>query len=95
MGLGLALAYAGDTAAGVREAQTGVAMLPIAKDGFELPASQANLRPSIVDVPSGETADFEFTPDRSGDVVLEVFASPAANASPQAQLRFRVASPSR
>lgn len=67
----------------------------IAKDGFTLPASQATLRPSTVNLPSGETADFEFTPDRPGDVVLQVLASPAPGAPLQAQLRFRVASFSR
>jgi hypothetical protein len=66
----------------------------IAKDGFTLPASQATVRPSIVNLPSGETADFEFTPDRPGDVVLEVRGS-AQNMPPQAQLRFRVVSFSR
>jgi FtsP/CotA-like multicopper oxidase with cupredoxin domain len=66
----------------------------IAKDGFTLPASQATVRPSVVNLPSGETADFEFTPDRPGDVVLEVRGS-AQNMPPQAQLRFRVVSFSR
>ena len=66
----------------------------IAKDGFTLPASQATVRPSIVNLPSGETADFEFTPDRPGDVVLEVPGS-VQNVPPQAQLRFRVVSFSR
>ena len=68
---------------------------PIAKDGFTLPASQAIVRPSIVNLPSGETAEFEFTPDNPGDVVLEVLGSPARNVPPQAQLRFRVAGSSR
>lgn len=67
----------------------------VAKDGFQLPAFQATVRPSIVNLPSGETADFEFTPSRVGDVVLEVLGSVAPNASPQAQLRFRVANSSR
>jgi tetratricopeptide (TPR) repeat protein len=43
VGLGLALAYMGDTAGGVREAQRGVAMLPIAKDGFTGPFLQHQL----------------------------------------------------
>ncbi len=43
VGLGLALAYMGDTAGGIREAQTGVAMLPIAKDGFTGPFLQHQL----------------------------------------------------
>ena len=43
VGLGLALAYAGDTAGGVREARRGVAMLPIAKDGFTGPFLQHQL----------------------------------------------------
>ena len=66
----------------------------IAKDGFTLPASQATVRPSIVNLPSGETADFEFTPDRPGDVVLEVLGS-VQSVPPQAQLRFRVVTSSR
>ena len=67
----------------------------IAKDGFTLPTSQATVRPSIVSLPSGETADFEFTPDRPGDIVLEVLGSALLNAPPQAQLRFRIANPAR
>jgi hypothetical protein len=67
---------------------------PVAKDGFTLPPSQARLRPSIVNLPSGETADFEFTPDRPGDVLLEVLG-PGLNLPPQAQLHLRVANPSR
>ena len=43
VGLGLALAYMGDTAAGIREAQSGVRMLPIAKDGFTGPFLQHQL----------------------------------------------------
>jgi len=44
----------------------------VAKDGFTLPAQQATLRPSIARVSSGETADFELTPDAPGDIRLEV-----------------------
>jgi serine/threonine-protein kinase len=43
VGLGLALAYMGETGAGIREAQAGVAMLPIAKDGFTGPFLQHQL----------------------------------------------------
>jgi hypothetical protein len=43
VGLGLALAYAGDAAGGIREAQQGVVMLPIAKDGFTGPVLQHQL----------------------------------------------------
>jgi FtsP/CotA-like multicopper oxidase with cupredoxin domain len=66
----------------------------IAKDGFTLPASQATLRPALVNLPSGETADFEFTPDRPGEVVLEVLGAPAPGSAPQAQLQFRVSNSS-
>jgi FtsP/CotA-like multicopper oxidase with cupredoxin domain len=65
---------------------------PIAKDGFALPAAQAVLRPSIVNLPSGETADFEFLPDRPGEVVLE-FRAGAQQL--QSRLRFVVTSESR
>jgi FtsP/CotA-like multicopper oxidase with cupredoxin domain len=49
---------------------------PIAKDGFTLPAAQATVRPSAVNLPSGETADFEFTPDRPGELALEAWSGP-------------------
>jgi FtsP/CotA-like multicopper oxidase with cupredoxin domain len=44
----------------------------VAKDGFALPVQQATMRPSAAQVASGETADFEFTPDRPGDLTLEI-----------------------
>ncbi len=43
VGLGLALAYAGAIAEGIAEARKGVAMLPIAKDGFTGPFLQHQL----------------------------------------------------
>lgn len=49
-----------------------LAWRPIAKDGFALPVAQAVTRPSLVNLPSGETADFELTPDRPGEIVLEI-----------------------
>jgi FtsP/CotA-like multicopper oxidase with cupredoxin domain len=49
---------------------------PVAKDGFTLPGSQAVARPSIVQVSSGETADFEFTPEQPGEVMLEIGTRP-------------------
>lgn len=45
---------------------------PVAKDGFTLPPQQATARPGNASVNSGETADFEFTPDRPGDMTLEI-----------------------
>ena len=44
----------------------------VAKDGFTLPPQQATVRPSGTFVASGETADFEFTPDAPGDLSLQV-----------------------
>jgi hypothetical protein len=67
-----------------------VSWRPIAKDGFTLPPSQATVRPSAVNLPPGETADFEFTPDRPGDVVLELIGP--ANQGVQGRLVFRVQS---
>ena len=43
----------------------------VAKDGFTLPSQQATLRPSNASVNSGETADFEFTPETPGDLKLQ------------------------
>jgi FtsP/CotA-like multicopper oxidase with cupredoxin domain len=62
---------------------------PVAKDGFTLPPVQATMRPSVVNLPSGETADFEFTPDGPGEVVLEAFG-PTANQPAQGRVLFRV-----
>src|SRR4029079_4742694 len=45
----------------------------VAKDGFPLPPHQATTRPSLAQVASGETADFEFTPDQPGDLWLGVW----------------------
>jgi manganese oxidase len=46
----------------------------IAKDGWTLDSPHATIRPTITAVGSGETADFEFTPDRIGDLRLELRA---------------------
>src|SRR5215207_3862486 len=63
---------------------------PIAKDGFTLPPAQAMVRPSVVNLPSGETADFEFTPDRPGEMALEVLGQPGLNLTLHGRLPFRV-----
>jgi manganese oxidase len=44
----------------------------VAKDGFTLPAQQATVQPSAVYVASGETEDFDFTPDAPEDLKLEI-----------------------
>jgi len=67
-----------------------VSWRPVAKDGFALPEAQAKVQPSLGSVVSGETADFEFTPDRLGDVMLEVGPLPTASAAPQGAIRLRV-----
>ena len=54
------------------ETGLGVPVPTFAKDGFALPAQQATVGPSEANVASGETADFEFTPDTPGDLKLEV-----------------------
>ena len=56
----------------------------VAKDGFTLPASQATVRPSSVRVASGETADFELTPDAPGELRLE-FGTPVRGGGFQIQ----------
>jgi hypothetical protein len=63
---------------------------PIAKDGFTLPPAQATVRPSVVNLPSGETADFEFTPDGPGVLALEVWSFPGVNLTLHGRLPFRV-----
>jgi len=63
---------------------------PIAKDGFTLPPAQATVRPSVVNLPSGETADFEFTPDRPGELALELWSFPGRDLTLHGRLPFRV-----
>ncbi len=43
----------------------------IAKDGWTLDSAQATARPGVTGLGSGETVDFEFTPDRPGELTLE------------------------
>jgi manganese oxidase len=45
---------------------------PIAKDGADLPAAQRELCPAQLAIGVGETYDFEFRPDRTGELALEV-----------------------
>jgi len=40
----------------------------IAKDGMDLPADQATVRPAIQQSGNGEAYDFEFTPTSPGDI---------------------------
>jgi FtsP/CotA-like multicopper oxidase with cupredoxin domain len=54
-------------------AREGLPWRPVAKDGFALAGAQASVRPSGQRVATGETADFEFTPDRPGAFRLEAF----------------------
>jgi FtsP/CotA-like multicopper oxidase with cupredoxin domain len=48
----------------------------VAKDGFSFPANQATIRPSAARVASGETVDFEFTPDAPGEFTFEIGTPP-------------------
>jgi uncharacterized cupredoxin-like copper-binding protein len=57
----------------------------VAKDGFTLPASQATTQASVVRVTSGETADFELTPDTPGELTLEVAVPAPGPQSPPRQ----------
>ena len=45
---------------------------PVAKDGFDLPATQRRVRSSEQRLAVGETYDFEFTPLRPGEMHLEL-----------------------
>lgn len=74
----------------LRQDSAMVSWRPVAKDGFALPEAQATLQPSLASVVSGETADFEFTPDRPGDVMLEVGPLQTPAAAPQGAVRLRV-----
>jgi hypothetical protein len=45
----------------------------LAKDGRDLPENQRTIRLAQQVVSIGETYDFEFTPDKPGDLRLEIF----------------------
>lgn len=45
---------------------------PIAKDGADLPLTQQELCPAQLTISVGETYDFEFRPERAGELTLEV-----------------------
>ena len=62
-----------------------VAWRAIAKDGADLPVSQATERPARQTVSVGETYDFEFEPRSATELWLEVFR-PARAASAQSQI---------
>jgi manganese oxidase len=83
----------------VRRDSSLVSWRAVAKDGFTLPASQARVGPSAARVTSGETADFELTPDKPGELTLEIgmpaptpasLQDPLANLQVQGTVRFRV-----
>src|SRR5712692_1347623 len=45
----------------------------VAKDGAELPATQATVRPALQEMAVGETYDFEFQPASPGELLFDVF----------------------
>jgi FtsP/CotA-like multicopper oxidase with cupredoxin domain len=57
-----------------RETET-LAWRALAKDGADLPSERATVRPARQQMGNGETFDFEFTPDRPGDLRIEVTAA--------------------
>ena len=57
----------------------------IAKDGADLPISQATERPGRQTVSVGETYDFEFRPQATAELRLEIFR-PARAAMGQSQI---------
>jgi FtsP/CotA-like multicopper oxidase with cupredoxin domain len=57
-----------------RETET-LAWRAIAKDGADLPAERATVRPAQQQMGNGEAYDFEFTPDKAGDLRIEVTAA--------------------
>src|SRR5206468_11576870 len=42
----------------------------LAKDGADLPASQATMRPAVLVFDPGEVYDYSFTPSKAGDLGL-------------------------
>jgi FtsP/CotA-like multicopper oxidase with cupredoxin domain len=80
----------------VRRDSSLVSWRAVAKDGFALPTSQARVGASAARITSGETADFELTPDTPGELTLEIgmptpgSLDPLANLQVQGTVRFRV-----
>ena len=57
------------------------------------PISRLSVRPTVVSLLSGETADYEFTPDRPGELALEVLGQQeqgGRNLTVHGRLPFRV-----
>ena len=67
-----------------------VSWRPVAKEGFALAEAQTKLQPSLGSVVRGDTADVEVTPDRPGEVMLEVGLFLPASPAPQGAVRLRV-----
>ena len=44
----------------------------VAKDGMDLPADQALVGPSAIQMGNGETYDFEFVPEAAGDIRVDI-----------------------
>ena len=56
----------------LRRDSTLLAWRPLAKDGFDLPAAQATLRPAVHFVSNGEILDVEVVPDAAGPLRFEI-----------------------
>lgn len=80
----------------VRRDSSLVSWRAVAKDGFALPTAQARVGASAARITSGETADFELTPDTPGKLTLEIgmpapgSTDPLAGLQVQGTVRFRV-----
>jgi manganese oxidase len=81
--------YRGSFAARVLRDSSVASWRAVAKDGFTLPPQQANVGPSFVRIASGETADFELTPDQPGDWRFEI-GVPGATFQVQGAVRLHV-----
>lgn len=55
----------------LRQADTLMTWKPLAKDGADLPVAERTFKPARQPLTIGETRDFEFSPTKPGDYVLE------------------------
>ncbi len=55
----------------LRQADTLMTWKPLAKDGADLPVAERPIKPARQPLTIGETRDFEFSPVKAGDYVLE------------------------
>jgi len=82
------LADGGPTVVSLQSGKDPVSWRAVAKDGAQLPASQAVVRPATLMFDPGEIYDFEFTPTKAGKLSLVFGPPPLPPGPPPASLKL-------